>query len=227
MSRSLPSLGDSQEWNLVGRGEFIAQPAPDGLSLLPIPSRDFLIDGGSHVVAIGVDATKKLPTWYTGGFASQNLLFSVGSTTEFPSVAIASNQRVQLGRMNVLIFEKLLAPWLLRLEFPRWFRDVSWEVWRYDGPDTEQGTSTQVQTSIVAASSTSVSLLPARANRKGAVVINNSTAPLYLELGAVATTDSVLVLYRGGYYEVPYGYSEAIAGVWGAAVGTATIKEFL
>lgn len=227
MTRSLPSLGDSLEWNLVGRGDYVAQVAPDGLSLLPIPSRDFLIENGSHVVAIGVDCTKKLPSWYTGGFASQNLLFSVGSTTEFPAVAIAANQRVQLGRMNLLIFEKLLAPWLLRLEFPRWFRDVSWEVWRYDGPDTDQTASTQVITTTTAASSVSKLLLPARANRKGAVVINNSTAPLYLELGAVATTDSVLVLYRGGYYEVPYGYSEAISGVWDAAVGTATIKEFL
>lgn len=79
----------------------------------------------------------------------------------------------------------------------------------------------------VSASVTSVSILASNANRKGATIWNNSTANLYLELGATAGASAFTArLGAGGYYEVPFTYTGAISGIWDAANGSALVREF-
>lgn len=85
--------------------------------------------------------------------------------------------------------------------------------------------TTPTQTSV-AGSATSVSLLAANASRKGATVYNDSSAILYLKLGATASTTSyTLQMAANGYYEVPFGYVGAIDGIWASATGNARITE--
>lgn len=86
--------------------------------------------------------------------------------------------------------------------------------------------------SSVAASASSVSLLAANASRLGATVYNDSaSATLYVKLGTTASTTSFTVALPpqvdgiGGYYEVPFGYTGAVDGIWSAAVGSARITE--
>lgn len=80
----------------------------------------------------------------------------------------------------------------------------------------------------VGGSASSVSILASNASRKGAAVYNDSTAVLYLKLGATASTTSYTVqLVAGAYYELPTTsvYTGAIDGIWASATGNARITE--
>lgn len=92
---------------------------------------------------------------------------------------------------------------------------------------TNQAGATTSAVTSVAGSATSVSLLAANAARKQATVYNESTANLYLKLGATASITSYTVkITAGGYYELPRsGYTGAVDGIWDAANGNARITE--
>lgn len=84
------------------------------------------------------------------------------------------------------------------------------------------GTTTSVNDTAA-----STTLLAANANRLGATIYNDSTSFLYLKLGATASTSSFAVkMEPGAYYEVPFGYTGIIDGIWSAdASGAARIVE--
>lgn len=79
----------------------------------------------------------------------------------------------------------------------------------------------------VAGSTSSVSLLAANSSRKGFIIYNDSTAILYVKLGATASTSSFT--YRltpnGIITESAFGYTGAIDGIWVSATGNARITE--
>ena len=88
-------------------------------------------------------------------------------------------------------------------------------------------TSGTATPSSVAASTTSVSLLAANPARKGTAIWNNSSANLYVELGATASASAFTArVGAGGYYEVPFTYTGVISGIWDAANGSALVREF-
>jgi hypothetical protein len=71
-----------------------------------------------------------------------------------------------------------------------------------------------------------VSLLVANAARLGATIYNDGTANLFVKLGTTASTTSFTVrVLSQGYYEVPFGYTGAIDGIWSVANGSARITE--
>lgn len=89
-----------------------------------------------------------------------------------------------------------------------------------------QSTSGTSTPTTVASSITSATILAANSNRKGATIWNESTANLFLEFGAAATTSTfVAKLTAGGYYEVPFSYAGVISGIWLAANGNALVRE--
>lgn len=82
----------------------------------------------------------------------------------------------------------------------------------------------------VASSATSVTLLPANLNRKGASIFNDSTSVLYLLQGGNGTasiTNYTLQIAAGGFYALPppYIYTGLITGIWSAANGAARVTE--
>lgn len=93
-------------------------------------------------------------------------------------------------------------------------------------------TSNLATLTSVASSATSVTILAENLKRKGASIVNNSTAILYLKLSnadsddADATTDHSVQLPTLSYYEVPFGYTGIIRGIWAAANGSANITEY-
>lgn len=90
---------------------------------------------------------------------------------------------------------------------------------------TPSTSGTATPTSVVA-SAASVPLLAANSARKGTTIWNNSTANLYIELGATASTSAFTArLGAGGYYEVPFTYTGAISGIWDVANGSALVRE--
>lgn len=92
----------------------------------------------------------------------------------------------------------------------------------------EQKSTTSTLTNV-AGSATTVSILASNANRKGAMIFNDSTATLYLKFGTTASTTSYTVqIASNGYYEFPANpglYTGACDGIWSAANGSARITE--
>jgi hypothetical protein len=81
----------------------------------------------------------------------------------------------------------------------------------------------------VPVSGATVTLLAANANRKGASIYNASTGTLYVKLGTGASAVSrTIPMASGGYYEVPFGYTEVITGAWSdGSTGQADVTEFI
>jgi hypothetical protein len=78
----------------------------------------------------------------------------------------------------------------------------------------------------VAGSASSVTLLALNTSRRGATIVNDSAALLYVKLGTTASATSYTVrMTPNAYYEVPFGYTGRIDGIWGAATGNARITE--
>lgn len=78
----------------------------------------------------------------------------------------------------------------------------------------------------VDSSATVVTLAAARRGRRGCCIFNDSTQLLYVKLGSAAATDSYTVrLSSGSYYEVPFGYTGIVTGIWAAANGKAYVTE--
>lgn len=89
--------------------------------------------------------------------------------------------------------------------------------------------STSAAFSTVASGTTSVAILAANDAREGAVIVNTDANTLYLDLsgGAAAATRYTKALAANGEYEVPFGYTGAITGVWAAdGTGSALVTEF-
>lgn len=81
----------------------------------------------------------------------------------------------------------------------------------------------------VASSASAVTILAANTRRKGASIANTSTAILYLLLStgtATATTSHTVQMAANTYFEVPYGYTGVISGIWASANGSANVTEF-
>lgn len=85
----------------------------------------------------------------------------------------------------------------------------------------------------VASSASNVTLLAANYARMGAAIYNNSTAILYIKCGATASSADFTVALPGGAtpsldarWEVPFGYTGQIDGLWASANGAALVTEF-
>ena len=87
--------------------------------------------------------------------------------------------------------------------------------------------TTSSNVTSVAGSASSVSLLAANTDRKGFIIYNDSTAILYIKLGATASTSSFT--YRltpnGIVTAEAFGYTGVIDGIWASAAGNSRITE--
>lgn len=81
----------------------------------------------------------------------------------------------------------------------------------------------------VAGSASSVTILAANTARRGASIWNDSSAILYLDLtgGTASATSCSVKLIADAFYEVPFGYTGLITGIWASATGAARVTEFV
>ncbi len=91
-----------------------------------------------------------------------------------------------------------------------------------------RGASSTGTKSNVAGSASSVTVLASNTNRKGAMVFNDSTAILYLDLsgGTASATSYSTQVPANGLYELTVVYTGAITGIWSSATGNARVTEF-
>src|SRR4051794_36278118 len=88
--------------------------------------------------------------------------------------------------------------------------------------------ATGTATSVASTVTTNTTILAANAARFGASIYNESTAVLFLLLGAGTESATVYTLQMaaGSYYETPFGFTGIIKGHWAAANGSARIMEY-
>lgn len=78
----------------------------------------------------------------------------------------------------------------------------------------------------VASSASNVNLLALNTARLGATIFNDSTVILYIKMGTTASlTNYSVQVQASGYFEIPYGYTGNIDGIWASANGNARISE--
>lgn len=83
-------------------------------------------------------------------------------------------------------------------------------------------------TTTIVASITSVTCVTANANRLGASVFNDSTADLYVKLGATASTTSFITkVWTDGLFIVPFDYTGVVDCIWSSATGNARVTEVI
>jgi hypothetical protein len=88
--------------------------------------------------------------------------------------------------------------------------------------------STGTASTIASTTTTNTTLLAANANRFGVTIYNESTAALFVLLGAGTESATVYTLQMGpgGYFETPFGFTGVIKGHWASANGSARIVEY-
>ncbi|MEH2305419.1 hypothetical protein [Nostoc sp.] len=86
----------------------------------------------------------------------------------------------------------------------------------------------------VSASTTMQTLIADNSNRKGATIWNYSNGPLCIDFNnSVSKTSFAYKISAGGYYEIPFGYTGIVSGIWddtGIILGTtgkALVREFI
>ena len=83
-------------------------------------------------------------------------------------------------------------------------------------------------TTSVASQATAITILAANTARYGATVYNDDANVLYLLLGAgtVSATVYTVQIPSLGYYEIPYGFTGILTGLWAAdGSGSARVTE--
>lgn len=134
-NRQFPDFTNTQEWNLVGRGNYEVQRLSEK-SYVPIPSQNWYI-ANSSVIIVGISTTNSSTRWKTGGWAQQILPFLPSSNSNFVAATQTERRWIRLGTLTLCVFPKIVSSWILELSFPFWLEQVTVEIWRYDGADVD------------------------------------------------------------------------------------------
>jgi len=96
-------------------------------------------------------------------------------------------------------------------------------------PYTPNKIITDVTGTLVAAATSTTTLLGAEPHRKMVSIYNDSTAIMFMKLGGGAATNEFTIrMAADSFYELPeYGiYTGSITAVWTAATGSAQVAQF-
>jgi hypothetical protein len=98
---------------------------------------------------------------------------------------------------------------------------------------TQKNRSATGTQSRVASANSSTTLLASNASRLGATISNNSTSDLYILLKTGGTASSTAYSYHlpaagvvDSVFEVPFGFTGDIIGIWTSANGFAYVTEY-
>ena len=181
-----------------GLGTSIRLPGAGGSVAGGTSTNPFRVDPTGATTQPISAASLPLPT----GAATESTLSGVLTTTAFQARINTLGQKVSASSTPVVIASDQSAI-------------------ATSAPQSSTATRTDV-----AGSAVSVTVLASNASRKGATIYNDSTKKLYAKFGVTASTsDFTVLLDPGSYYEVPFGYTGRIDGIWSAANGFARLTE--
>lgn len=88
--------------------------------------------------------------------------------------------------------------------------------------------STNATVNSVASLASNVTLLSARVGRRGFTIWNNSSAILYVKLGATATSsDCTKKMAADEFWACPIEYNGQVDGIWASSNGAALVTEIV
>lgn len=129
MGRLLTDLPNPAFWGLVTAKQLVpGRMGRMGWRLLPEK-----VDIAEYVCAIGIYNNQAPESWELGARAS--VLLGIGLLPSSRTQVEVLRRRCTLNMATLIIPPKLLKPWTLRLDFPRWLDTVEIEVWEYSGSD--------------------------------------------------------------------------------------------
>lgn len=96
-------------------------------------------DFNSNIIAVLVDNSEALDSWYSAGWINQKINLPFGPTV----ASSVNNTRLRLRQKQLLIFPKLVPTYKISVRFPKWFTQASITVWEYTGPQSDS-TDTQL-----------------------------------------------------------------------------------
>lgn len=83
-------------------------------------------------------ATEGAARWFRGGWASMVLFQTPSSATDLVSLVQVASRPLRLGMFTLVVFPKVGdLPYNCQVKVPKYFRDATIEVWRYDGVDLD------------------------------------------------------------------------------------------
>lgn len=95
-------------------------------------------------------------------------------------------------------------------------------------PTGDNAVNTATVTSVASAAS-STTILAANTARYGGSITNTDANALYLKIGGgtASATDYSVKLFTDDYFEIPFGFTGAITGIWAAdGSGAALVTEY-
>lgn len=180
-----------------------------------------------------------IPVRFTSGRlivkASCQPVFNPGSLLQIPFVDgfgdVRGNSYLLRSGLQFLSLSNEF-PYRLMFEPAKRVDEVQLAIWVDTMPvyrDDNSQSATSATTASIAASITSVTLLAANNNRKGATIYNNSSVgTLYIGFGAsVTVTAFAEKIGSNSLWEMPIDYDGQIVGIWSAASGNALVTEFV
>ncbi|MCC3473310.1 MAG: hypothetical protein JGK38_23935 [Microcoleus sp. PH2017_15_JOR_U_A] len=121
------NLESSENWEQRLAQSFVTTPE----NLLPEYAPNF--EFNSNIIAVLVDNSEALDTWYSAGWISQRINLPFGST----AASSVNATRLRLREKQLLIFPKLTATYKISVRFPRWFTQASITIWEYTSLQAE------------------------------------------------------------------------------------------
>lgn len=130
-------LGNSLNWEPVGtlgRGTTYTAGIIPGMDFdkywLPIPVKTYTPN--SRVLKVGVRNQYAKPNWSLGVFLAQHLQVKPDSGTLFGPNTQTKRYGTKLGMLTLIEFPEYDSyPYLLRVEIPKWHKEIYLEVWEY------------------------------------------------------------------------------------------------
>lgn len=136
MSHLVLELGNSNNWSPFFYTKIDAVTSNNGELFTPIPTITVPILFDSHIIAVSVSCSKSKPTWYFGGFLNQRI--SLGLTVGgLPDSDAVQKRRLYLDRLTLIIFPKIVSTYAVTIDVPKWFEDVSINIFEYIGPESD------------------------------------------------------------------------------------------
>jgi hypothetical protein len=131
-------------WKLVKKQEIRSKPkvimGRNTNQFEALPWLTFPVD--SRILIVGLSSEDAKPNWYLGAWLGMRLPLSP-SQSRFGQDTQAAEAKAAIGRLNLVQFPDLGIPaYTLSVQFPKWYRHIYIEIWKYTGHVNVDSTET-------------------------------------------------------------------------------------
>lgn len=131
-------LANSANWELAYSQDVSAAQIAilgGGVKIVPIPEQTIPLLFDKHILAVFIDTTvPEGRKWFFGGNLYQKFQIGVVVGGQ-PDASNIGRRRLELGKVQLVIFPKLTPTYSISIAIPPWFTRASIRIWEYSGID--------------------------------------------------------------------------------------------